>query len=80
MKKEKRSVILFYDLLENLSLLSDKDAGVLIKAIIDYEIHDNVVEFENYKIQRIYHKALESLDIGQEYFDKRYNGVCDEKR
>ena len=77
MKKEKRSVILFYDLLHMINSLSDKDAGSIIRSLIDYEIEGYDYTFEKSSLQFIFDVGKKQLDRGRELFDERY-GESDE--
>ncbi len=72
MKKEKRSVILFYDLLHMINSLSDKDAGLIIRSLIDYEIDGHDYTFEKSSLQFIFDVGKKQLDRGRELFDERY--------
>jgi hypothetical protein len=71
--KEKKSVILFYDLLYAIDALDDYDAGSVIKAIIEYEVHGLDSEFTNNdRLNSILNMAKYQLDRGREIFEERF--------
>jgi hypothetical protein len=72
MKKEKRSVILFYDVLHMINALNDKEAGAVIKSLIDYEIEGYDYAFATSSLQYIFDIGRKQLDRGRELFDERY--------
>jgi hypothetical protein len=78
MKKEKRSIILFYDVLHMINALNDKQAGLVIKSLIDYEIEGYDYMFENSSLQYIFEVGKKQLDRGRELFIERY-GDSDEQ-
>jgi hypothetical protein len=76
--KEKRSIILFYDLLHMINTLNDRDAGGVIKSLIDYEIDGYDYTFEKSTLQYIFEVGKKQLDRGRELFVERY-GKIDEQ-
>jgi hypothetical protein len=71
--KEKKSVILFYDLLYAIDSLNEYDAGAVIKAIIEYEVHGLDSEFTNNdRLNNILNMAKYQMDRGRELFKERF--------
>jgi hypothetical protein len=72
MKKEKRSIILFYDVLHMINALHEDEAGQVIKALIDYEINGVVSGWKKSSLAYIFGVGKEQLDRGRELFNERY--------
>lgn len=72
MKKEKRSILLFYDLLHMINALNENEAGLIIKALIDYEIEGIIGGWEKSSLAYIFEVGKKQLDRGRELFDNRY--------
>jgi hypothetical protein len=71
--KEKKSVILFYDLLYAIDSLEECDAGAVMKAIIEYEVHGLDSEFtKNDRLNNILSMAKYQMDRGREIFEERF--------
>jgi len=72
MKKEKRSILLFYDLLHMINALNEEEAGQVIKALIEYEMQGIVGKWEKGSLEYIFGVGKNQLDRGRELFDSRY--------
>jgi hypothetical protein len=70
--KEKKSVILFYDLLYALDVLDDTQIGTIMRALIEYELYDLECSFKNRRLNSIYEMGKHQLDRGREIFHERY--------
>ena len=70
--KEKKSIIVFYDLLYALDSLSDEQAGTVLKALIEYEIYKLECQFNNARLNSIYEMGKYQLDRGREIFEERF--------
>ena len=71
--KEKKSVILFYDLLYAIDSLEECDAGSVVKAMIEYEVHGLDSEFTNNdRLNSILNMAKYQIDRGRELFNERF--------
>lgn len=63
---------MFYDVLHMINALGDKQAGGVIKSLIDYEIDGHNYIFENSSLQYIFDVGKKQLDRGRELFEERY--------
>jgi hypothetical protein len=72
MKKEKRSIILFYDILHMINALPAEEAGQVIKALIDYEMETIVHGWKKSSLAYIFGVGRNQLDRGRQLFDERY--------
>jgi hypothetical protein len=70
--KEKRSIIMFYDLLQLINSLEENDAGLIIKSLIDYELYGLIWEWSNPQLKYIYHIGKNQLDRGKQLFEQKY--------
>lgn len=70
--KEKKSIILFYDLLYALDTLDDAQIGAIVRGLIEYEIYDLDGSFSNRRINSIYEMGKHQLDRGREIFHERF--------
>lgn len=70
--KEKRSIILFYDLLHLINSLNVSDAGVVVQSLIDYELKGKLYDWTDSKLDYIYNIGINQLDRGREIFHERY--------
>lgn len=66
----KKSLILFHDLESVLDLLTNEEAGALIKAVFAYDIHGEVIDFEDRMLQSSYTRIIECLDRNSERYEK----------
>lgn len=76
-RKEKRSIILFYDLLELVYTLDEQQAGKLFKAIVNYEfdeVYDSSVFETDESAYIIYKMAISQLDYGKRNFVEKFGG------
>lgn len=76
--KEKRSVLLFYDLLYAINTLDFEDAGYVIKALIEYEMYNIESEVGDDRLDSIFEMGKKQLDRGREIFAERYPVTDDE--
>ena len=58
----KKSFVLFYDLDESIKMLTDEEAGALLKAVYDYEIRQKKASFEDRMLQSTFLRIADSLD------------------
>jgi hypothetical protein len=73
--KEKRSIIMFYDLLHLINSLEPFDAGMIIKSLIDYEIHNKEWNWDYSSDETkkyIYSMGKAQLDRGKQLFEQKY--------
>jgi hypothetical protein len=71
--KEKRSVLLFYDLLHMINALNEEEAGLIIKALIEYEMDGVVSGWKKSSLAYIFEMGKKQLDRGREIFEERYS-------
>jgi len=57
----KKSFVLYYDLDEVFSFLTDEEAGQLIKAVFAFEVRGEVSEFEDRMLQSTYKRITDGL-------------------
>ena len=72
----KNSFVLYYDLDEVFSFLTDEEAGRLIKAVFAFETRGEVTEFSDRMMQSSYKRITDSLLRNR----KKYNEICEERR
>lgn len=65
----KNSFVLYCDLDEAFGLLSDEEAGQLIKAVFAFEIHGEVTEFSDRMMQSTYKRIIDSLMRNKAKYD-----------
>ena len=72
----KKSFVLYLDLEDVFSFLSDEEAGQLIKAVFAFEARGEVREFEDRMMQSSYKRITDSLVRNRE----KYVQMCEERR
>ncbi len=72
----KKSFVLYHDLDEVFSFLTDEEAGQLIKAVFAFETKGEVTEFSDRMMQSSYKRITDSLIRNRE----KYVQMCDERR
>ena len=72
----KNSFVLYYDLDEVFSFLTDEEAGQLIKAVFAFETRGEVTEFSDRMMQSSYKRITDSLMRNRE----KYAKICEERR
>ena len=72
----KNSFVLYCDLNEVFSLLTDEEAGQLIKAVFDFELRGEVTEFSDRMLQSAYKRITDSLLRNRE----KYAEICEKRR
>jgi hypothetical protein len=70
--KEKRSIIMFYDLLHLINSLNVSDAGILVQSLIDYELKGTLYDWTDSKLEYIYNIGINQLDRGKQLFEQKY--------
>lgn len=68
----KKSFVLYHDLDEVFSFLTDEEAGQLIKAVFAFEVRGEVTEFSDRMIQSSYKRITDSLMRNRE----KYAEMC----
>lgn len=58
----KKSFVLYYDIDDVFSFLTDEEAGKLIKAVFDFELRGTVTEFQDRMMQSSYKRITDSLE------------------
>ena len=72
----KNSFIVYYDWREKFEDLSDKQWGMLIKAILDYEIDSTMPEFTDSGLKIAFKIAKVSLDENR----GKYQEICEKRK
>ncbi len=72
----KKSFILYYDLEEVFSYLSDEEAGQMIKAVMAYEIRGERTQFSDRMMASTFKRITDNLDRNKENYLK----TCEAKR
>ena len=72
----KNGFLLYYDLKDVFSYLSDEEAGKMIKAVFDYEIDGIVTDFEDRMMKSTYKRITDHLDRNK----KKYITICEQRR
>ena len=72
----KKSFVLYHDLDEVFSFLTDEEAGQLIKAVFAFETRGEVTEFTDRMMQSSYKRITDSLMRNR----KKYDKICEERR
>lgn len=72
----KNSFVLYYDLDEVFSFLTNEEAGQLIKAVFAFETRGEVTEFSDRMMQSSYKRITDSLMRNRE----KYAKICEERR
>ena len=72
----KNSFVLYYDLDEVFSFLTNEEAGQLIKAVFAFETRGEVTEFSDRMMQSSYKRITDSLLRNR----NKYNEICEERR
>ncbi|MBR5826445.1 MAG: hypothetical protein IKY78_05105 [Clostridia bacterium] len=65
----KNSFVLYYDLGEVFSFLTDEEAGQLIKAVFAFETQGEVTEFSDRMMQSSYKRITDSLLRNREKYE-----------
>ena len=66
---------MFYDLLHMINTLEPHHAGLIIKSLIDYELKNEVWNWENStndNLKYIYSVGKSQLDRGKQLFQQKY--------
>ncbi len=72
----KKSFVLYCDLDDVFSFLTDEEAGQLIKAVFAFEIRGEVTEFTDRMLQSSYKRITDSLIRNRE----KYAEISEERR
>ena len=72
----KKSFVLYHDLDEVFSFLTDEEAGQLIKAVFAFELRGEITEFSDRMMQSSYKRITGDLIRNREKYDK----ICEERR
>ena len=66
----KKSLMLHYDFDETISLLTNEEAGILLKSIYDYELRGEKAVFDDRLLQVVYLRVISCLDRNRIKYEK----------
>ena len=72
----KNGLLLYYDLKDVFSYLTDEEAGKMIKAVFDYEIDGALTDFEDRMMASTYKRITDHLDRNK----KKYEEIRQQRR
>lgn len=67
----KNSFLLYFELREQISDLSDEQVGKLLRGVLDYEIDRIVPEFEDLELRMAFKFVKVSLDVNRQKYEEK---------
>ena len=66
----RRSLLIHHDLYPVIEMLTDEEAGLILKALFAYDVDGEITEFGDRMLQSTYMRITECLDRNREKYDE----------
>ena len=66
----RRSLLIHHDLYPVIEMLTDEEAGLILKALFAYDVDGEITEFGDRMLQATYMRITECLDRNREKYDE----------
>ena len=66
----RKSLLIHHDLYPVIEMLTDEEAGLILKALFAYDVDGEITEFGDRMLQATYMRITECLDRNREKYDE----------
>ena len=66
----RKSLLIHHDLYPVIEMLTDEEAGLILKALFAYDVDGEITEFGDRMLQSTYMRITECLDRNREKYDE----------